>query len=182
MKNGDFLPVLLGLCCVWSSPLWAACNANIVLTKPDSIYIDNFDGTVTDKETALTWAKCSVGQTWADNTANDGSDDQCTGSASTHTWKTALEQAQSANGVSLLGQTDWRLPNVRELKSLAETACYSPAINSSLFPSTVSNWYWTSSPYAADAYDAWFVHFEVGYESANVKNSNHYVRLVRGGN
>jgi hypothetical protein len=105
-----------------------------------------------------------------------------TGSATAMNWKQALEVAQTANaGAGTFGYTDWRLPNAVELLSLAEKACYSPAINTTLFPATVSNGYWSSSPVAYINNGAWNVYFSYGVEGSDNKDVDYYVRLVRGG-
>jgi hypothetical protein len=161
---------------------WAACNPNIPPTKPDSRYLDGDgvtpDGTVTDTVTGLMWKKCSEGQTW-----NSGTN-ACDGGTSTYTWRAAHQRSvdvNAANAGENLGHADWRVPNLKELKSLAETACYSPAINENLFPGTPSNWYWSSSPDASDAYDAWVVYFYYGTDGWNGKVNAYRVRLVRAG-
>jgi len=41
--------------------------------------------------------------------------------------------------------------------------------------------YWSSSPYAGNATNAWNVNFNNGNDNANNKSNNNYVRLVRGG-
>ena len=152
---------------------WGACNANIVITKPDSIYIDNADGTVTDKQTGLVWMQCAQGQ----------SGTSCgTGSAASMNWKQALEAVQAANsGAGTFSYTDWRLPTVAELRTLVEQACYSPSINATLFPVTISSFYWSASPYAYSSSSAWGINFYDGRESALGKNGATIVRLVRGG-
>lgn len=167
---------------------WATCASpepNIQISRPDSRYTDHFDGTVTDTATGLTWAKCSLGQTWVDNTANDGSDDSCSGTATTHTWKGALDAAGTASDSLYLGHTGWRLPNVKELGSLLENACTSPAINTSIFPSTPNGINWTSSPYAGSTgwdFEAWYVGFlSRGEIFREAKSNLYYVRLVRAG-
>jgi hypothetical protein len=118
---------------------------------------------VTDNRTGLVWARCSVGQSWSGST--------CTGSATTHTHEAALALAQAATG--------WRLPNVKELASLADKGCQSPAIDSTAFPNTPSGWFWSSSPYVGDSYNAWGVYF--GNGGVDLINRNYYglVRLVR---
>jgi len=150
----------------------AACNADVVITKADNIYAVHGDGTVTDLETGLMWQQCSLGQ----------SGSACTGTALSYTWKAALEEAQAANvGAGSFGYTDWRLPSVAELQTLNEKACYSPAINITAFPATVSNAYWSGSPYVLDAVMAWIIHFNLGTEHVSQKGNAFNVRLVRGG-
>lgn len=40
----------------------------------------------------------------------------------------------------------WRLPNRKELESLVETACRSPALNPIVFPDAPQGWRFTSTP------------------------------------
>lgn len=160
---------------------YATCSANIQLVRPDTIYEDNHDGTVTDTNTGLVWAKCSLGQSWVENTPGDSSDDQCSGTLTPLTWKGAQEAAQSANSSNYLGLSDWRVPNSKELGSLVEVACINPAINTSLFPSTPPGLYWTSSPYTRVDYEAWVVTFYDGTSGGSSKKYDRFVRVVRGG-
>lgn len=121
---------------------------------------------VTDKRTGLIWKRCSEGQSWSGST--------CTGSATTHTHEGALALAQSQ------AATGWRLPNVKELASLADKGCQNPAIDSTAFPNTPSYGYWSSSPYVGDASGAWIVYFydgSVGYYGSRL--DGYHVRLVR---
>lgn len=149
------------------------CQDVITLTKPDSIYIDHGNGTVTDHETNLMWMQCSQGLSGAGCAI---------GAATAMNWKQSLEAAQTANaGVGTFGYTDWRLPTTAELGTLIDQAIFNPAINTTLFPATVSSSYWSSSPYAASSSSAWVVNFNNGYEHNGTKHSNVYVRLVRGG-
>jgi hypothetical protein len=61
---------------------------------------DNGDGTVTDNATGLTWEKGDSGK---------GMD-----------WKAALAWAEKRNADKYLGHADWRLPNAKELQSIAD--------------------------------------------------------------
>ena len=139
--------------------------------KSNSLYTNNGDGTITDQETNLSWAACSLGQ------SNDAS---CSGTADIYSWADALNAAQTANADSFLGHSDWRLPNVTELASLVDSHCEDVAINSDVFPSTVENQYWSSTP--GPNARAWLVDFAKGgaiYHA--VKRGELPVRLVRGG-
>lgn len=117
---------------------------------------------VTDKRTGLVWKRCSEGQTLNGST--------CTGTAVNYSHQGALQYAQAQSG--------WRLPNVKELASLADKGCQNPAIDRTAFPGTPSNWYWTSSPYVGVSGYAWYVHFYDGYVHGSNRDYNH-VRLVR---
>jgi hypothetical protein len=148
------------------------CNySSIVATAPTSRFSDNGDGTVRDLATGLQWKRCSEGQTWSWGT--------CIGDASKHTWQEALQLAEVA---SYVNQNDWRLPNYKELFSIIEMACYGPRIDLNVFPATLSDTYWTSSPDRYYGGGAMGVDFsENQYSTAPFKESRIPVRLVRGG-
>lgn len=162
-----------------SVQVFAACTpqANIPLEKPDSIYVVNGNGTVTDFSNGLMWKQCSEGLTYSAGA--------CTGTATTYTWQAAL----GLGGTSYATYSDWRLPNANELASLVDHSCSAaPRINVTIFPSTVATTagiYWASTPYGntgTNAVNAWYVNFNNGVESFTTKNSTaRYVRLVRGG-
>ncbi|PID46475.1 MAG: fimbrial protein FimH [Proteobacteria bacterium] len=138
------------------------CNDRMRATTPDSRFELSGDE-VKDLQTGLVWQRCSVGQQWDGTT--------CTGSATTHTWPAALALATG----------NWRLPNIKELASIVETACHSPAINLAMFPNTASGSYWSSSPDVGYSYNAWYVYFYYGEDGTVSKHYDLYVRLVRGG-
>lgn len=73
-------------------------------------FVDNGDSTVTDKATGLMWSQNDSGK------AMD--------------WKAALAYAEAA---TTSGYDDWRLPNAKELQSIADYSGVFPAINTSMF-------------------------------------------------
>ena len=152
-----------------STTNYAACNSAITRTAPDSRYeLLNSNTEVKDTQTGLIWQRCSLGQTWSGTS--------CTGTAATYNWTNALQTAKNmGNG--------WRVPNIKELDSLIEQACYSPSINETYFPNTVNSYYWSSSPVAFNSNYAWIIFFSFGNDSYYYydKNANFYVRLVRSG-
>lgn len=131
-------------------------------------YTDNGNGTITDNLTGLVWQKCSMGQN------NDGT---CSGGATTATWVNAISYCEN---LVLGGQSDWRLPNVRELESLVDFSRVTPSINN-IFPATVAHAYWSSSTRVNNTNNAWYVVFNNGLMSYYNKNNSFYVRCVRGG-
>ncbi len=161
------------------SSLWAACENTIPASTPSGQLMDNHDGTVSDLKTGLMWKQCSEGLSSADLT----SPDCATGTAAALSWDQALQQPQSLNvGGGFAGHTDWRLPNVKELRSIVEEQCFSPSINATFFPNTPpGSAFWSSSPDALFADYAWSVRFFNGFSGSNYRTDTLQVRLVRGG-
>lgn len=81
------------------------------------------------------------------------------------------------------GNTDWRMPTVKELSCLVNRDNYEPTINTSYFPNTVSGIYWTSTDSAHEAWQnsMWGVFFNTG-QVYTTNNRSLYVRAVRNGN
>ncbi len=148
------------------------CYDNLTPNTPNERFIDNGDGTVSDKHTGLVWMRCSLGQTW------DGA--TCASEAVEYNWQQAL---QTAEGYAYAGSSVWRVPSIKELESIVEFACRNPAINLVIFPQTPPELFWTASPTAYDNNYAWYVSFD--YHANNdyyySKSNNYYVRLVRSG-
>jgi len=149
---------------------WAeqTCKQSIISTSPETNFISRDDGTVTDKTTGLMWMRCSLGQEWNGQT--------CSGTAKIFSWVDGLKTAAN---YEFANYTDWRLPNKNELESIVEGRCFSPAINTKIFPETPPAYFWTSSPYAAVAEGAWSIDFGYGTVNASVKHGSVHIRLVR---
>ena len=152
------------------------CKSTITPTTPDSRFTLNGDGTATDNKTGLIWMRCSLGQVF------DSENNTCTGNQQTYKPQEALYQAKNSN---FTNHNDWRLPNIKELSSIIELACYGPAINLTIFPNTSQVMYadyWTSSPYENFNIGVKVVNFYYGNDlSSNSLYHPFYVRLVRGG-
>ncbi len=171
-----------------SDPVNLNCDQLLMQDYTPSDFVDNKDGTVTDLRTSLTWAKCTIGQTYTLAT------NSCSGSGATTftTWGEALAAAESYSVNSI---SDWRMPNIKELGSLVDRSCAAPAINLTLFPNTVSSIYYTSTPYkgsadltlpyAIDHLVSRVIDFsngtEIPFAKPDSSNTSYVVRAVKGG-
>jgi hypothetical protein len=176
MKVTPQLSLIL-LCLIsFNSTAQQTCKTDsIVQTAPDSRFTNNGDGTVTDMQTGLMWARCRQGfQGAVCDTASSVA-------TSTFTWAEALALNSATSDTVILLRTDWRLPNIKELQSLVERSCSNPAINDSVFPNTGNSFFWSASPYAFVTNSAWGVFFSDGSVSTNLRGDGQSVRLVHGG-
>lgn len=100
----------------------------------------------------------------------------------TYTWENAQIYCEDQIGTSgtYAGQSDWRLPNIKELISIVNYKNVSPAIDTTYFPNTVSNYYWSSTTYKYTTSVAWYVDFFDGNVVDRIKTYGSYVRCVRG--
>ena len=140
--------------------------------KTDPHYVINID-TVYDKETNLTWQRCSVGQRWIEKKG-------CIGNIRTMTSDSAQKQGAGA----------WRVPTKEELATLLDAKLQKlgqkPAIDVIAFPNMnpAKTWYWSSSPATHSGY------LGVSFDGANKRDMDNTqrsrakygaVRLVRTG-
>ena len=127
------------------------CPSGIPQTTPTADFTDHGNGTVTHQPTGLMWKQCMEGLSGAGCSS---------GAVSSLTWQQAL---QLADGHIFAGYSDWRLPNIKELRSIVERACSSPAVNLSVFPNDSGSIVWTGSPHTYNEFHAWGVYFDLGY-------------------
>ncbi|MDQ7048895.1 MAG: DUF1566 domain-containing protein [Enterobacterales bacterium] len=171
MLNRQFILVLTMISGMSATMLLQAasiCPGNISETTPTAQFTINSNATVMDNKTGLVWMQCPLGQSLSGGV--------CSGNALTYTWEGALIAATSS---SFGGNSDWRLPNIKELASIAEQACYAPAINEVVFSATPLNWFWSSSPAVENDPKAWTFDFNNGVDQMQIKDLSGYVRLVR---
>jgi hypothetical protein len=150
-------------------------------------YTDNGDGTITDPSTGLMWEKKSLEGAV---TTNPHHRDRM------YTWADAFaEYVAGLNaGDGFAGYTDWRLPNIKELQSIANYEHANPSVSSAFNTGCVASctvltcsctassaFYWSSSTSPGVPANALGVHFSpfnvVHFEKGNPA----FVRAVRGG-
>jgi hypothetical protein len=152
---------------------------------------DNGDGTVTDRQTGLTWEqKDDLGgihdkdnfYSWATSGTTPN------GTAFT-TFLGTLNNGTSSDGTAIsgcfAGHCDWRLPTSAELQTIVDLSAPgcgsgSPCIYAELGPTVALN-YWSSTTYASNPSYAWVVGFLDGSPGATSKTNGNFVRAVRGG-
>ncbi|MCP4709853.1 MAG: DUF1566 domain-containing protein, partial [Planctomycetes bacterium] len=122
-------------------------------------FVDNSDSTITDKRTGLMWEQTESSQV---------------------NWESAISDCE---GLSLGSQTDWRLPTIKELKSIADdTDGTAPMIDTTFFSSASSAGYWsstTNSAFSTEAFD--YNYSDNSIETTTKTSETLYVRCVRSG-
>ena len=153
----------VAFCAMALTPIWSAAQSE------EQRFLLNGDE-ASDTSTGLTWRRCAEGEIW------NGS--ACTGVREQFNWKAALERAKSA----AVGTKAWRLPNVKELRSLVDQSRINPAIDTVAFPGDSVTFFWSSTHFAGDPaylYDSWYVSFYEGFVGNIFRDAPMAVRLVR---
>ncbi len=97
------------------------------------------------------------------------------------TWEEAIKYCEDEIGVNgaYAGFDDWRLPNIRELKSITErTKKINPSIKDG-FTKVSDDGYWSSTTSLSYTNYAWVVDFRGGYDNWYYKSGHYSVRCVR---
>ena len=122
-------------------------------------FVKNADGTASDLDTGLVWQQAPL--------------------ATVTNWEGALRYAE---GLSLAGSSDWRLPNIKELQSINDESLIRPSVDTNLFPGTGQTArFWSSTTRCNGTNTAWHVDFTYGIATYDVKQTNYWVRCVRQG-
>lgn len=120
------------------------------------------DQTVQDVVTGLTWQR--------------NLPEMYTGCTGTCTWDKAKAYC---DGLVLEAADNWRLPTMIELVSILDDNAVMPSIDAATFPNTPSDNFWSASPNAGDASQAWGVGFAAFQVLARPKTDSLRVRCVR---
>jgi Protein of unknown function (DUF1566) len=154
---------------------------------PNPRFTSNLDGTVTDNLTGLIWLQnASCPEAWA-------------------IWPTAMSYVTQLNTNGTMNgnhcgdfsnsgshQTDWRLPNIRELQSLVHFGFFDPVVPNTAGTSKYSwgdpfyflqsSYYWSSTTFSANTLIAFQIFMQNGLTHfTNKTNSLGYVWPVRAG-
>jgi hypothetical protein len=157
------------------------------VTATAHVFVDNYDGTVTDNFTALQWEqKTTVVGSGVDFASPHDVDNRYTWGANSERARSSTQFLEDLNTdpACFAGHCDWRLPTRSELEGLLSSPypCGShPCISATFGGSTQSARYWTSTVMtvttAAD--HAWSVDFNDGDPDAERKTLRRYIRAVR---
>jgi hypothetical protein len=148
-------------------------------------------GYVYDKQTDLTWLRCTLGQKWDGNT--------CVGNYTGYTWQEAVNFT-----ANIFGYDGWQLPTIDELRSLVycrngnpdtftmaednsedgwgckggntKEGLEVPSIIEHVFPKTGATRYFSKSRKSGN--DVWSVYFQSGGDGSHDASYQGLVRLV----
>lgn len=113
--------------------------------------------TVLDNRTGLTW--------------------QRTASRQTATWDDAVLYCQT---LSLGGQTGWRLPRNKELRSLVDSRDGFQSFDQTAFqPGDLATTFWSATLHPTDGSKVRVIHFRGGFSAFRAKTELLHVRCVR---
>ncbi len=124
------------------------CNNQSLVPEFPETRLEIDGDTVRDTHTGLMWRRCFEGK----------SGKQCEGGElSQMSWPTALQYIEAVNADARYGFANWRLPNIKELGSIAELRCSNPALNPEAFPGAPAVRIWSSTPYRFYPHFSWYV-------------------------
>lgn len=90
-------------------------------------------------------------------------------------WEEALINAEN---LFLDGHSDWRLPNIKELRSLNDESKVNPSVNSATFKFGVKK-FWSSTSIPNQSTRAWYYETNYGITTYEIKTNPLYVICVR---
>ncbi|MEI7978893.1 MAG: DUF1566 domain-containing protein [Bacteroidota bacterium] len=119
-------------------------------------FTDNGNGTITDHLTNLVWQK-----------------EPNTNAVS---WENAILYA---NNLILENDSDWRMPNIKELQSLNDEGFVSPSVNTNIFSNMGVKKYWSSTTQQNQVANAWYWNTQFGITTYDPKINTNFIICVR---
>ncbi len=120
-------------------------------------FTNNGNGTIKDNLTSLTWQQAPHPDSL--------------------TWENALTYAE---GLTLGGFSDWRLPNIKELQSISDEKLVNPSVSTTFFPAIGAKKYWSSTTLFNQPTRAWYLFTQFGITTYDLKTLRLPVLCVRG--
>lgn len=122
-------------------------------------FVNNLDGSVTDGETSMVWQQ---------------------GYKADLTWYEAENYCENLT----LASSQWRLPTTHELKTLINYDMYDPAIDTTAFPDTPSEWFWATrhtgfNDVSSGLEASWIINFFDGFVEYTSRSNLYNVRCIR---
>lgn len=130
------------------------------------------NNTVLDNNTGLTWTRYNPVKLGA---AGDGLIYRYGAINS------AYRYCVEANAASLGGYTDWRVPNINELYSIADHEPTNSVPDATAFPNILAAYYWTSTIETSNTAKGLACNFANGIVIITANTAPYYCVLVRGG-
>ena len=154
-------------------------DAQYVINKRSYTKLDEYGNQLPNSASHWVMVRDNVtGLIWEVKT----SDTSIHGKERKFTWEEAQTSfIKKLNRMRFGGFSDWRIPEIKELASISNKGKYNPAIDTGLFPNTMSAFYWSSTSGARKPTVAWGVDFYYGGGNDYAKSSMYYVRAVRSG-
>jgi Protein of unknown function (DUF1566) len=125
------------------------------LPNPASYTVSDSQNLVTDDVTGLVWQRKVADQTF-----------------------TFAEAQQYCACLNIDGTGGWQLPSRIELASLVDWTATSPSIDSSAFPMTADDNFWTASPVVTDPDLVYLVYFVNGHTTYATADYTYHARCV----
>jgi formylglycine-generating enzyme required for sulfatase activity len=118
---------------------------------------------VVDRQTGLSWTQ----------NANIGIDPV--------SWNDAFAVVEKLNRINAFGFSDWRLPSIIELESLADMGKHSPALPDPTIFTDIRDFYWSSTTSRYEERYAWALYLQDGAVGVGFKPlTEFFVWAVRG--
>ena len=170
--NGNPLPA--------SASDWSCVKDNVTGLEWE---VKTEDGGLHDKNDTYTWYNTDSATNGGNSGTEDGGD-TCYGydASDPATYCNTQAYVARVNQAGWCGHHDWRMPTIKELRSLVDYSIHypGPTIDTGYFLHQVNSHVLSASPVASDSGSAWTVYFDDGNVDRYSRSGKSWVRLVRG--